>query len=300
MIRNLAALVAAGLIAGCSHFDTLQPEPAPSPRAADFQPAAAAPEDGLTAPQRDLYRQYQGLQRSINAEMPQILQGNNPSGFNNVIYLLGILDRDVLLQGNYRRQSVEACLAQYEVVRFVNATARQLLWAGRTYGHGYHMNPTEEEGSKLQLGHLIGRTQFGIQCGPYSYNLQASGLTQERDGSHYESVIDQTLWGRYTTFVERVHEEARTRDPVASVRDPTAVPELEELAAIAENPALSCAHAERIRSHVNSTAAATLAFYHLQLFSEQPIIDSPDAGAITIRLADVMARTEGSYVCPSP
>lgn len=288
-MKNLVALVAAGLIAGCTHSDTARPEQPPSPR--------AAAEDGLTPQQHELYRQYRDLQRSINAELPQLLQGNNPSGFNRVIYLLGILDTNVLLQEERGRRSVQACLAEYEVVRFVNATARQLLWAGRTYGHGYRMNSTEEQESKLQLGHLVGRTNFSTMCDSTSHCLQASGLTRERDGSGYDLVVDEALWGRYTAFLERVDVEARTRDLVASARDPTAVPELEGLAAIAENPALSCAHAERIRSHTNFAAANLLAFYHVTPFGELPPIDSPNAGEVTIRLADVIARTEANYVC---
>ncbi len=296
-MKSLVAIIAAGLIAGCTHSDTVRPEHASSPRAAAFHPAAAAAEDGLTPEQHELYAQYQGLRRSIDAELPQILQGNNPSGFNRVIYLLGILDTNVLLQGERGRRSVQACLAEYEVVRVVNATARQLLWAGRTHGHGYRMSSTEEEGSKLQLGHLIGRTQFSTMCGSYGHHIQASGFTRERDGSGYDPVVDEALWARYTAFLERVDVEVRTSDPIASARDPTAVPELEGLATIAEHPELSCAHAERIRSHTNSSAAALLAFYHPSLFDQPPVIDSPNAGEITIRLADVIARTEARYVC---
>src|SRR3989338_4378720 len=98
-MKSLVALVAASLIVGCSHSDTARPEHATPSRAAAFQPAAAAAEDGLTLQQHELYRQYHDLQRSIDAELPQLLQGNNPSGFNRVIYLLGILNSNVLFQG---------------------------------------------------------------------------------------------------------------------------------------------------------------------------------------------------------
>jgi hypothetical protein len=175
----------------------------------------------------------------------------------------------------------EGCYRQQEAADFASGAAQRLLYANRK------LEDAGAEERVYRLSILLGKSNFASDCaGHVVGGVAYTGLTEPWDASGHDPARDAALIRDYSVIIGRLDAEAKEGQH-AALR-PRVVDDLEAMAGIAREPALSCEHADTIRAKANFVAANVLTLY------DQNKVDLPRE---TVRLGKVIAATEASYIC---
>lgn len=259
-MQRILSLILAGAISACTYVP----------------PTRTSQRDAQSDQRRvdHLWGEYQQLKDSI--DIVPIIKNLYQTGNDSKISL-ATANLELLIKVT-KDKSLE-CEQRQEILAYVNTTARQLLWAE------HHYQPRDE--TVYDLAQLVGQTNFSHGCNGKTKSPVDSDLIRERNNRYHPST-DQQLWAQYTTLWDNLNKKIN-EDIVGSAFQDNSIQMLESMATIAENPALSCDHANRIYQQVNFAARNVLALN--QMHPE----NASKAGMI--RVGHLVARTEAGYDC---